>query len=166
MRSYASWIDGLNQARYCARHLKPGIFLELTPDPGNPYDEVAVALYHAGHHIGYIPERDHWIARALDKGETLACMVMKVEVRGWFFRRARHVELRIGVADRQTAIRAAAKTAWSQKLGPPIAMPPIEGETFTFRLFYRKNRLTDTVAKRFNNLLPYPCSSNKRIIVG
>src|SRR5262249_2197942 len=132
MRSYATWIDDLHQARYWAGHLNPGVFLELAPEPGNLHDDV-VALHHGGHHIGYIPERDHWIARALDDGETLACMVMKVEVRGWFFRRARHVELRIGVADRETAIRAVAKITLSRKLGPPIAMPPIEGKSSAFR---------------------------------
>src|SRR5262249_50767184 len=125
MRCYPSWIDGLNRARYCARHVKPGVFLELVLELENPHDKVAVALHHAGHHIGYIPERDKWIASALDDGETLACMVMRVEIRGWFFRRARHVELRIGVADRATAIHAAARIA-SQKLRPRIGLASFE----------------------------------------
>jgi hypothetical protein len=101
MRSYPSWIHGLNRTRYCARHLKPGAFLDLVPEQESPHDRAAVALHHAGHHIGYIPERHHWIARALDDGETLACVVMKVEIRGRLLRRARHVDLLIGVADRE-----------------------------------------------------------------
>jgi hypothetical protein len=110
VRHYPSFIaglryrspDGLNRARYCATHVKAGDFLEMVRERDNAYSTRAVALHSGGHHLGYIPERHRWVGRALDDGETMACMVTEVRTHGWLFVRAHRVSLMIGVADRAT----------------------------------------------------------------
>jgi len=109
MRSYSSWIaglryrapNGLNRGRYCAKHLRPGVALDLVPEPDNPQDDEgnAVALKHAGRHLGYIPARHQWVGRALSEGTALRCVVTGVEVHGWLFATARAVALRVDIID-------------------------------------------------------------------
>jgi HIRAN domain-containing protein len=104
VRSYPSWIaglryrgpDGTNRGRYC-RDLQVGTPLELVPEPGNPYSKHAVSVIYQGHHLGYIPERHAWIASAIAEDHRLFCSVSKVEVEGWFFRRASFVGLKVTV---------------------------------------------------------------------
>jgi hypothetical protein len=134
MRSYPSWIaglkhrapDGTDRARYCARYLKPGMFLKLVPEPDNRHSDTAVAVRHGRCHLGYIPERHDWVFASLDDGETLACMVMEVQIKGWFFKRAKTVKLQIGIADRAT--QALAKSA-TRNSDTPGKFP----ETFSVR---------------------------------
>jgi HIRAN domain len=113
MRSYPSWIaglryrgpDGTNRSRYCVRNLNPGTELDPFPEPSNPHDDHAVAVKHRDHHLGYIPARHAWIAKALiDENEALDCKVNKIETVGWLFPRASFVGLRVAIIeDRQTA---------------------------------------------------------------
>ena len=37
--------------------LKPGSFFTLRPEPDNPYDPNAIAIYGGGHHFGYVPQK-------------------------------------------------------------------------------------------------------------
>jgi hypothetical protein len=106
-RSYPSWIagltyraaNGLDRARFCWQKLKPGDVLDLVREPENEHDEKAVAVMLGGAHLGYVPERHHWVARALDDGQTLRCTVENMSPRGVFVRRAKHVGLQIAVLD-------------------------------------------------------------------
>jgi hypothetical protein len=118
VRSYPSWIaglkypapDGSDRSAYCAG-LRDGELLHLTPEPSNAYDSDAVALYHDGRHIGYIPQRHSWVSDAITEGRHLECIVIEVEtIGGGIFskRRAEHVETRISVlADVHPEIAAA-----------------------------------------------------------
>jgi HIRAN domain len=120
MRSYPSWIaglryrgiDGTNRGRYCCR-LRTGDRLDLVAEPENSRDENAVAVKHDGHHLGYIPARHDWIARAMGEGQRLSCAVTRVETEGLLFRRASFVGVQITVeggkrrSESESAIAAA-----------------------------------------------------------
>ncbi|QUW19362.1 HIRAN domain-containing protein [Agrococcus sp. Marseille-Q4369] len=60
------------------------VYAELVPQPGNPYDSTAVAIYLNGHQIGYAPasyaEHAHWMVRQLN------VLGHRVLVAGTFFR--------------------------------------------------------------------------------
>jgi hypothetical protein len=76
----------------------PGTALSLVPEPSNTHSEHAVAVKLGDFHLGYISERHDWVHRALtDKGLQLHCVVERVDAKGWLFRRARHVALRIAI---------------------------------------------------------------------
>ena len=87
MRSYPSWIAGLNyrgpdgtdRGSYCAR-FKSGDLLTLIPEPDNAFDADAVALHHEGHHVGYVPARHAWVRRSLAEGDTHRCTVTDVQL--------------------------------------------------------------------------------------
>jgi hypothetical protein len=87
MRSYPSWIAGLNyrapdgtdRGSYCARR-KAGDLLTLTPEPDNAHDTDAVALHHEGHHVGYVPARHAWVRRSIAEGDTHRCTVTDVQI--------------------------------------------------------------------------------------
>ncbi len=78
VRSYPSWIAelrrkstaGVDRRHYAYEHLGPGEPLELIRGPTNPSNDRAVAYYHRGVHLGYVPRRHRWIAEALDDGTS------------------------------------------------------------------------------------------------
>jgi hypothetical protein len=103
VRSYPSWIAhlerkspaGIDRRKYAYEHVGPGEALELVREPANQSDHHAVAYYHRGVHLGYVPKRHRWIADALDDGLRLAVITEKVKT-GWIFRRrAKFVGTRI-----------------------------------------------------------------------
>jgi hypothetical protein len=105
VRSYPSWIAdlkrkspaGIDRRKYAYEHVAPGEALELVREPANQNDDYAVAYYHRGVHLGYVPKRHRWIAEALDDGLRLAVIAEKVKT-GWIFRRrAKFVGTRIVV---------------------------------------------------------------------
>lgn len=60
------------------RVLKRGAELTPVAEPENPHDPEAVAVYHGGQHMGYVPrDQAPLVARALAEGRvvsvTLAC---------------------------------------------------------------------------------------------
>ena len=87
---------GVDRRRYVYGYIKPGEALELVREYEHPRNRRAVAYYHRGIHLGYVPKRHRWIADALDDGLRLAVIVEKVEM-GWLFRRARSVRTRLVV---------------------------------------------------------------------
>ena len=103
VRSYPSWIaelrrkspKGVNRRRYAGEHIRAGDSLELVRQSADPKDRHAVAYYHRGVHLGFVPKRHHWVAEALDDGLRLAAIAETVKV-GWIFRRrAKFVGTRI-----------------------------------------------------------------------
>ena len=87
---------GVDRRRYVYGHIKPGEALELVRELKHPRNRRAVAYYHRGIHLGYVPKRHRWVADALDDGLRLAVIVEKVKM-GWLFRRARTVRTRLVV---------------------------------------------------------------------
>jgi hypothetical protein len=105
VRSYPSWVAelrrkspaGIDRRHYAYQHIGPGDALELIREPANRSDDHAVAYYHRGVHLGYVPKRHRWIAEALDDGLRLAAIAEEVKI-GWIFRRrAKFVGTRIVV---------------------------------------------------------------------
>lgn len=103
-RCYPSWIAGLayrspqgiDRGRY-ARRLRYHEEVELRAEPRNRHSEHAVAIWHGACHLGYVPEDHDWVARAIDEGTALLARVVKVEMKGWIWRRVRNVKLEICV---------------------------------------------------------------------
>jgi len=102
VRSYPSWIvelnrkspTGIDRRSYAYKHIQPGEALELVRESTKQKNH-AVAYHHRGVHLGYVPRRHRWIARALDKGARLAAIAETVKT-GWIFRRrAKFVGTRI-----------------------------------------------------------------------
>jgi hypothetical protein len=87
---------GVDRRRYVYGYIQPGEALELVREFEHPRNRRAVAYYHRGIHLGYVPKRHRWIADALDDGLRLAVIVEKVKM-GWLFRRARTVRTRLVV---------------------------------------------------------------------
>jgi hypothetical protein len=105
-RSYPSFVAGLaypspsggSRGRYAARHVRVGDELELRPEPDNPHDEDAVATYHRGFHLGYVPAKHVWVARSIDEGDMHRVRITSVETTGfWIFRQASHVSIMIEI---------------------------------------------------------------------
>lgn len=117
LRFYPSWIaglpyrspDGTNRRKYTRRHLRVGDSLELRAEPGNSYDSRAVAYYHEGHHLGYVPAKHHWVSRALGEGHHVVAFVGEIDTGTWLWRSVRRVSTRIGIDDqvREVALSAA-----------------------------------------------------------
>jgi hypothetical protein len=105
VRSYPSRIRelrrpspaGVNRRRYIYGFIKPGEALELVREFDHPRNQRAVAYYHRGVHLGYVPKRQRWVADALDDGLRLAVIVEKVKMSWLFQRRARSVRTRLVV---------------------------------------------------------------------
>ena len=104
VRSYPSWIaefrrkspSGVDRRRYAYEHIRPGEALELVREATSRTNR-AVVYRHRGVHLGYVPRRHHWIAKALDDGLRLAAIVETVKM-GWLFRRrAKFIGTRIVV---------------------------------------------------------------------
>jgi len=87
---------GVDRRRYVYGFIKPGEALEFVREFEHPRNRHAVAYYHRGVHLGYVPKRQRWVADALDDGLRLAVIVEKVKM-GWLFRRARTVRTRLVV---------------------------------------------------------------------
>lgn len=52
--------------------------IELSPEPNNPYDENAVAVYMLGHHIGYIDKKSaKWVSRLVEEGDDFFVEVIE-----------------------------------------------------------------------------------------
>jgi hypothetical protein len=105
VRSYPSWIadlkrkspTGIDRRQYAYKHIGPGEALELVREPANRSSVSAVAYCHRGVHLGYVPERQRWIAEALDDGLCLIAVAEEVKI-GWISRwRAKFVRTRIVV---------------------------------------------------------------------
>jgi len=108
VRSYPSWIaelkrkspaSSIDRRRYAYEHIRPGEALELVRGPADQSDGHAVAYHHRGVHLGYVPRRHRWIAKALDDGLRLAAIADRVKIGGIFRRRAKFVGTRIVVLD-------------------------------------------------------------------
>jgi HIRAN domain len=105
VRSYPSRIAelrrpspaGVNRRRYVYGFIKPGDALELVREFDHPRNQRAVAYYHRGVHLGYVPKRQRWVANALDDGLRLAVIVEKVKMSWLAKRRARSVRTRLVV---------------------------------------------------------------------
>src|SRR5262249_14167433 len=86
---------GVNRRRYVYGFIKPGDALELVREFNHPRNKRAVAYYHRGVHLGYVPKHQRWVADALDEGLRLAVIGEKVKM-SWLFRqRARSVHTRL-----------------------------------------------------------------------
>jgi HIRAN domain len=105
VQSYPSWITelkhkspaGIDRRYYVSEHIQPGEALELVRESASQKDGHAVAYYHRGVHLGYVPRRHRWIAEALDDGLRLAAIAERIKF-GWIFRRrAKFVGTRIVV---------------------------------------------------------------------
>lgn len=62
--------------------LKPGKKLELVPEPDNPYDPDAVALYRKETMLGYVPKGKNALIAQLARfghGDVFECRVMQVD---------------------------------------------------------------------------------------
>ena len=85
------------RARYCYLHMHVGSQVTLRREPDNSHDPMAVMVTYRRHCVGYIPQRHHWVAEALDIGRPLTCHVTQIDVEGWlWWQRARYVALTIG----------------------------------------------------------------------
>lgn len=73
MRSYPCVIVGLpyeGRAAYVQGKVREGDEVILKREPSNPRDPNAVACYHRGRHIGYIPSRKGWVCQSIEEGDT------------------------------------------------------------------------------------------------
>lgn len=60
--------------------LKPGVKLALVPEQDNPYDPSAIAIYHGGTKLGYVPsERNELIATMMFYGHANAFEIMVLQ---------------------------------------------------------------------------------------
>jgi len=103
VRSYPSRIaelrrpspDGVDRRRYVHGYIKPGDPLELARVRGQPRHRRAVAYYHHGIHLGFVPNHQRWVADALDDGLRIAAIVETVGMSWLSWRRARSVRTRL-----------------------------------------------------------------------
>src|SRR5262249_29464629 len=86
---------GVDRRRYVYGFIKPGEALELEREFDHPRNRRAVAYYHRGVHLGYVPKRQRWVADALDDGLRLAVIVEQVKMSWLVPRRARSVHTRL-----------------------------------------------------------------------
>jgi hypothetical protein len=78
MRTYPCSIIGVGfegRADYIAQRVEPGDDIELRREPDNPHDSEAVAAYHDGRLIGYVPRTKRWVSRSLDEGDDIEAIV-------------------------------------------------------------------------------------------
>jgi HIRAN domain len=90
---------GIDRRRYAYNHMRPGDMIELVRERANRDDDHAVAYYHRGIHLGYIPEQHRWVAETIDDGHRVIAIVDKIKVGGLLRRRARFVSTRIAVLE-------------------------------------------------------------------
>ena len=107
VQSHPSWIaefsrkapTGIDRHRYVYDHLRGGDTVELVRDRAKRRDHHAVAYYHRGVHLGYIPEQHLWVADAMDDGHRVIAVVEQIKVGLLLRRRAKFVGTRIAVLD-------------------------------------------------------------------
>jgi hypothetical protein len=106
VQSYSTWIaelkrkspEGVDRRRYVYEKIKPGDSIELIRENAD-HREHAVAFWHRGVHIGYVPKRHFWLARAIDDRHRLLAIVDEVKIGRIFRRRAKSVGVRVVVLD-------------------------------------------------------------------
>ena len=79
---YAGYIDGYQYHKGAQmEHLfKKGTEFSLKPEPENPFDDDAVAIYYDEDRIGFIPpDTNVEIARRIQKGEPLKARIARIE---------------------------------------------------------------------------------------
>jgi hypothetical protein len=66
--------------------MQAGDALQLVREPGNDFDENAIAVHWNGHHLGYLPrEENNTLARMMDRGVPLVSTLtrMNTEAEPW-----------------------------------------------------------------------------------
>ena len=55
-------------------------------EPDNPYDDKAVAIYlrDPDYKLGYLPQKHHWVADALDEGSEVLALIKEIRREGLF----------------------------------------------------------------------------------
>ena len=84
------------------RSFAPGKVLSLVPEPQNPYDANAVAIYDESRtrHIGYVPKSEaKYVSRCLAAGRKLQSISMWETVKG-----GRRVSLRVLIVEEGTKL--------------------------------------------------------------
>jgi len=105
--SQPSWIAelsgkapaGIDRRRYVYDHMRGGDTVELVRDGAKRRDHHAVAYYHRGVHLGYVPKQHLWVADAIDDGHRVVAVVEQMKVGLLLRRRAKFVGTRIAVLD-------------------------------------------------------------------
>jgi hypothetical protein len=72
MRSYPCKVIGITyegRLPYILANVREGDVLELLPEPKNQYDDKAVAVFHEGYKIGYIPANKRWVSKSIAEGD-------------------------------------------------------------------------------------------------
>ena len=83
VKAYPFKIVGLpfeNRLRYVQAHVKPGDEIELIPEPDNPVDAGAIAAYHRGHKVGYVPHDAYWMHDGINEGAHFSVSASHVTV--------------------------------------------------------------------------------------
>lgn len=82
--------QGLNEVRH------NGDFLVAKREPDNPYYNKAVAIYTRDPYekLGYLPQKHHWVADAMDEGTPILVTITDVRKEG-FFSKKYYVDLDI-----------------------------------------------------------------------
>lgn len=81
MKTYSGKIVGLRyegRADYVSESVHEDDEIVLEREPDNPHDSRAVAAFHDGFHVGYIPRDRRWIQQCLDEGAVLAATVAEI----------------------------------------------------------------------------------------
>lgn len=65
-------------------------------EPDNPYDDKAVAIYTRDpyYKLGYLPQKHHWVADAMDEGSEITVLIRHIRREG-FFNKKYFVDLEI-----------------------------------------------------------------------
>jgi hypothetical protein len=72
-----------HQGPQLLKHLRPGMGLELVPEPHNPHDPRAIRIEAFGRHIGYVPRADNGpLGRLLAQGASLKARVLSLKREG------------------------------------------------------------------------------------
>jgi hypothetical protein len=80
-----------SEAAFVMEQLRPGITLDILPEPDNPYDSQAVIILHQGAKLGYIPRKHDnglWF-KLLMGGTPLQCRVLSVNQQEEVYRQVR-----------------------------------------------------------------------------
>ena len=81
MRSYPCKVVGIpyeGRMNYITSKMRPGSEVDLVLEPKNSHDKNAVAAYHNGTKIGYIPADKAWVSKALLEGDEIVAEAVDV----------------------------------------------------------------------------------------